>query len=316
MSSDPDEVRDQVSRVFCQHRLQVAGKAQPLDTRLYYRQLRDIGIGRMSYGATVDIDPGMLRDFYLLQMPTRGHEVVEMAGQRVLSTPRTATLVSPAVSFRMQHGEGTEKLFLRVDRAALERHFARLYGQPARGVVCFVPEISLETPAGASICRLLQWLAAEASGGLMLDQPLAAASVEEMVITSLLDGLPHNQGAYVPRADAGVSPRCLRRARDYIAQHIDEPLTVGAIAAHAGMSSRSLHVAFRKYHDTTPMAYLRDLRLDKVRTELLGGSADGARPSVTATALRWGFTHLGQFAASYRQCFGELPSQTLARSMH
>lgn len=317
VSSDLEQVRDQVGRVFCEHRMHVAGKAQPLDTRLYYRPLRDIGIGRMSYGTAVDIDPGMLRDFYLLQIPLSGHEIVEVAGQRVLSTPSTASLVSPATDFRMQHGAGTEKLFLRVDRAALDLRFERLHGQPARGVVAFAPEISLETQAGASVRRLLEWLATEASDGLMLDQSLATASVEEMVITMLL-GLPHNQSANVPRGDAGVSPRCLRRALDYIAQHIDEPLSVGDIAAHACVSGRSLFVAFRKYHATTPMAYLRDLRLDKVRSELLGSGArvGDERPSVTITAMRWGFTHLGQFAASYRQRFGELPSQTLARGMH
>jgi AraC-like DNA-binding protein len=34
--------------------------------------------------------------------------------------------------------------------------------------------------------------------------------------------------------------------------------------------------------------------------------------SVTDTALRWGFSHLGQFSASYRQRFGDLPSRTRA----
>ena len=71
--------------------------------------------------AAVDIDPGMLNDFYLLQIPTRGHEVVDVAGRRVWSTPDTASLVSPQQDFRMRHGADTEKLFLRVDRAALER---------------------------------------------------------------------------------------------------------------------------------------------------------------------------------------------------
>lgn len=317
VSRDLDEVRCGVGRVFCEHRLNVAGAPRALDTRLYYRQWRSVGIGRMSYGASVDIDPGMLRDFYLLQIPTRGHEAVELAGQRVWSTPDTASMVSPQQDFRMRHGADTEKLFLRVDRAALERQFTRLYNQPVQGALVFDPGIALDAGPGNSLRRLVQWLAGEASGGLLLEQPLSAASVEDMVLTALLDGLPHNQRPAPASASAVVSPRVVRRARDFIEQHIDEPLTVADIATHAGVSARGLHLAFRKFHNTTPMACLRELRLDRVRADLLRcDDGNAAGQSVTATAVRWGFTHLGQFAASYRSRFGELPSQTRLRARH
>lgn len=317
VSRDLDEVRDGVGRVFCEHRLQVAGTPRALDTRLYYRQLRSVGIGRMSYGAPVDIDPGMLNDFYLLQIPTRGHEVVDVAGRRVWSTPDTASLVSPQQDFRMRHGADTEKLFLRVDRAALERQYARLYGQAPQGALAFAPDVALDTGPGSSVRRLLLWLAGEASGGMLLEQTISTASVEDMVLTALLDGLPHNQRPTPSSGSVGLSPRVVRRAREFIEQHIDEALSVGDIAAHAGVSARTLHMGFRKYHNTTPMAYLRDLRLDRVRADLLrGDDSAAATHSVTATAVRWGFTHLGQFAACYRKRFGELPSQTRQRARH
>jgi hypothetical protein len=37
------------------------------------------------------------------------------------------------------------------------------------------------------------------------------------------------------------------------------------------------------------------------------------RDCVSAVANRWGFWHLGQLAADYRNLFDELPSETLAR---
>jgi transcriptional regulator GlxA family with amidase domain len=57
------------------------------------------------------------------------------------------------------------------------------------------------------------------------------------------------------------------------------------------------------------MAYLRRVRLQKVREELLRDSADG----VTDIATRWGFEHLGRFAGAYRRRYGETPSETRRR---
>ncbi|MCJ1705561.1 helix-turn-helix domain-containing protein [Rathayibacter sp. VKM Ac-2926] len=76
--------------------------------------------------------------------------------------------------------------------------------------------------------------------------------------------------------------------------------------AAAGLT---LQEAFRRTLDTTPMAYLRRQRLERVREELLV-AAPGA-VSVTEVATRWGFIHLSRFAAGYRAAFSENPSDTL-----
>ncbi|WP_363094775.1 helix-turn-helix domain-containing protein, partial [Pseudonocardia sp. 73-21] len=39
--------------------------------------------------------------------------------------------------------------------------------------------------------------------------------------------------------------------------------------------------------------------------------ADPARRSVADIASHWGFTHLGRFAAAYRERYGCVPSETL-----
>ncbi len=299
-----------VGQVFCEHDLRVVGAGQRLDTRLYFRSGRDVGLGRMCYGAGVDIDPGALKNFFLLQMPVRGHETIVAGPHTVYSTPAMASMVSPSMAFHMRHGAGTEKLFLRIDRAALERQFLMLYGQPPRGAIEFVPGIDLGSTPGQALQRLTGWMFAEASDGAMLEQPLVSVRIEEVLMTTLLEGLAHNQAQQM--RDGGtstVSPRFVRRAIDYMLAHCHEPLTAGDIARQAGVSTRSLFAGFRSYRDTTPMAFLRDLRLDRVHAELQLASGPGM---VTTTAMRWGFMHLGQFSAAYRRRFGVLPSQTQA----
>ena len=78
------------------------------------------------------------------------------------------------------------------------------------------------------------------------------------------------------------------------------------VCRHVGASRRKLNDCFRDVLGTSPLTYLRALRLNGVRRELRGGAA-----SVQQAAARWGFWHLGELAADYRRQFGELPSQTL-----
>ena len=87
-------------------------------------------------------------------------------------------------------------------------------------------------------------------------------------------------------------------------------MTVGDIAAAAGVSDRTLQAAFQAELEITPMAYLRGRRLDRARAELADAAMQD-RTSVTEVADRWGFGHLGRFAAEYKARFGESPSQTL-----
>ncbi|WP_197060988.1 helix-turn-helix transcriptional regulator [Microbacterium mangrovi] len=109
--------------------------------------------------------------------------------------------------------------------------------------------------------------------------------------------------------DAVAVSRAVRIAREYIEHHADAPLTVDLIARQAHVSVRALQNAFRRDLDTTPLAYLRRVRLTRARDELLDGGLGTV--SVADVARQWGFTNLGRFAAEYAALFGEKPSRTL-----
>ncbi len=99
----------------------------------------------------------------------------------------------------------------------------------------------------------------------------------------------------------------MKRAEEYIRAHLNEPLSIEMLAEHAGVSVRTLFSGFRNFRGASPMTYLRNLRLDKVRQELTSRE----HASVTDVAFRWGFSHLGRFAQEYKRRFGESPSATL-----
>ena len=105
--------------------------------------------------------------------------------------------------------------------------------------------------------------------------------------------------------------RLVKRAQDYSLEHIDERIHLTDLCQALRVSERTLRYAFRNVLGMSPVAYLTRLRLHRVHKSL----KDATRYSTTVTteALRWGFWHVGDFSKAYKECFGELPSDTLAR---
>lgn len=119
----------------------------------------------------------------------------------------------------------------------------------------------------------------------------------------LLTAIPHWPAG---RPDADPARSRLARAERFILDHAREEVDVADAAAAGGLSVRGLQLAFRREHGTTPLAFLRGVRLNLVRAALL----EGEPGTVGEIARRNGITHLGRFAAAYRAAFGELPRDT------
>jgi AraC family ethanolamine operon transcriptional activator len=101
----------------------------------------------------------------------------------------------------------------------------------------------------------------------------------------------------------------VRRVIDYLHSYAAEVPTMPELCAIAKLSERDLQRGFKEYLGVSPIRYLRLVRLNGVRRDLLFTPAKDRR--VVDIALNWGFIELGRFAGEYRQLFQELPSTTL-----
>jgi len=111
--------------------------------------------------------------------------------------------------------------------------------------------------------------------------------------------------------DPGALPAGLRRALAWLRGHLSEPVQLDRLADIAGVRPRTLEAQFRMFLGTTPLGWMRQMRLALARRELL--HADPGT-SVTVVALSAGFTQLGRFSVQYRKAFGESPSSTIRQS--
>jgi len=103
----------------------------------------------------------------------------------------------------------------------------------------------------------------------------------------------------------------VRLAEDYALKQTDAPLRVPDLCKAAAVSERKLQYAFEEVMGMSPVVYLKRLRLHRVHQAL--GAATHGTTTISVEALKWGFWHFGDFSRAYKDCFGELPSDTLRR---
>ena len=96
---------------------------------------------------------------------------------------------------------------------------------------------------------------------------------------------------------------------DYLHNYAANVPTIPELCKIANLSERNLQYGFKEYLGITPIRYLRLVRLNGVRRDLL--LSQPKKDRIVDIALNWGFIELGRFAGEYRQLFQELPSSTL-----
>lgn len=202
---------------------------------------------------------------------------------------------------------------LEVPAAAVEGLLAELLPTGrAAGVTGLEVEVDTTTEAGRGVLRAVDFLVSELDrpGGIATC-PVARAELERFVLTRVLLGGRHRWADALADHDDRTRLGRLAPVVAYVEEHADAELTPELLARVGCVSVRTLHAAFADRLGVPPMAYVRSVRLARVRAELLAGDPDSRR--VTDVATRWGFFHQSRFAQQYRERFGELPSETLAR---
>ncbi|WP_165901518.1 MULTISPECIES: AraC family transcriptional regulator [unclassified Curtobacterium] len=192
---------------------------------------------------------------------------------------------------------------LRIDRTVV-RNVAAARGGWEPQPLEFKPH---HVPEGSTLAAW--WLMVRQVAAEILEGPAEVSAERDEELTrvaaaGLLTAIPH-----WPAGAHGSSPARARlaRAETFLLEHAAETIGVQEIAEAAGMSVRGLQSAFQRAHETSPLGYLRGIRLQMAHGLLSTAEVD----SVAAAARQVGMSHLSRFAAAFHAEFGERPSQTL-----
>jgi len=138
----------------------------------------------------------------------------------------------------------------------------------------------------------------------------AASAIRESVLATVDSVFAEIVPArWASQANTSRQIQIIRDIEAVLVGHWGDPVYSEQLAHQVGVSVRSMHDAVLRYRGMSLHRYLRLRRLWLVHKQLLAGTH-----SVKASALAFGFWHLGEFSANYRAQFGETPSETLAKA--
>lgn len=308
VTSDPAEASALMRAVYSRHRLRVLGAGRQFRMRLQLGKVGALTLTSLGFGTEAELAMEGQRDFLLVTTQFAGKVEIASGAGRIGGGSGLVAVDSTDSEIFKRFSADSRRMHVRIERAAIESLCAQLTGRSLHRPLIFQPSIDSRSAAYAhwldALRQLLGYVRSPSAS------PLFLRRLEETVMLMLLTEHPHNYSERLCARTPLPAPRHVKAAEEYMRTNAKSPLTLSDIARAAGISLRTLTQGFRQYRATTPMNYLRDVRLDAARRELQQNSPQA---SVAYVANSWGFGHLGRFAADYRLRFGERPSDTLKR---
>ena len=311
-TQDADECLDIVSQHLVPHDFRTKGGSGGFTAMLNNVQLPGSTITYLRYGTGINVGSAAGDDAYLIVAPLSGDVRFFYSGCEAALSRHMGVIIAPHHDFDLETDAWSSALIWKVSRGAIDRVVTDMTSAGRSAPILFDPFLDWRRRQTAGLFRSLNFVARELDEIDLGDKVSHhwVQSCEQLLIRALVTAQPNDARNAPTHRDAGIAPRSVRRVEDYILAHSDEPLTVSDLTRASGVSARSMYRAFREFRDISPMSLLRDIRLRRVRDDLLRA---GPETVVSDILARRGISEFGRFASYYRQRFGETPSQTLQR---
>lgn len=298
---DPEAAQDWLSQVYGSYRsLRLDG---PVDAFRYDHRTIDCGSFTTSFGRH-----GLAVRNTVEPIDDRIMVVHVIGGGGTLATGSGDIAAGPGDVFAIDASgivdltwSNLTSINVRMSRAAFSRVASDLTGAVPR----FDVALPRDRGAAQRWRQLIRYANEFAGTAVHTDCTLATPEVFRLLVASTVESFP---AVPVPDRTGVASTAAVRRAVEFMQYNAGSDIDLVDIAAAAAVGPRALQRAFRRTLDTTPLAHLRTLRLQRAHAEL-ATQPPGA--TVASIARRWGFHHAGRFAADYQRTFGVTPQQTL-----
>ena len=271
-----------------------------------------VTLSELIVGSDMSMDCGELCNTYRVIVLQSGRTECVHRGSSVSAGPGTAAVYAPEGTGAARWEAGSKMICFKIDRCAVDDALSDALGRQVTSQIDFTPVMPTTAAATRSwINMLLLFKEQLFRPNSLLNQPLVGLPFADSLVCGFLLAADHSHRNALTRDEPRAAPRTIRIAVEIIEEEAHLPLTVASIAARSHVSVRSLQQGFRRHIGTSPMAYLREVRLRQAHQSLL--ESDPSTTSVASVAYHWGFTNLGRFAAAHTARYDEPSAATLRR---
>lgn len=303
-SDDMDEVKAAAAGWDQEYHQVGAGRFQG---RLFQANTADLQIGTIGWNASIIGRGATPAGCVVFGLTTHGRAQARLSGVPI--TGAVLATVGDRGEFDFRTEGEHELLVASVRRSVIDRVCVTMLGAPwAELKLARAVQMDPGAVRGRLLARMTMIMDHARQHPGSLADPASAGELENQAVIALLQALDQPPIPVHP----AHRHRMARRAEEYLVANRERPVTIHELCAAVGAAERTLHLGFREYFGLPPMAHLRMLRLNAAHRALRAADRD---TGVTEVAMRYGFLHLGEFAAAYRRLFGEPPSETLRSAL-
>jgi AraC-like DNA-binding protein len=271
-----------------------------------------VTLSEIAVGSELSLDGGEVCGTYRVVVLRSGCTEGVHRGLSFAGGPGMATVFPPQGRCAARWTAGSRLISVKIDRSAVDDALSDALGWQVMSQPDFTPVM----PPNAATTRT--WINMAAlfrdevfRPGSVLNRPLVGLPFVDSLVRGFLLAADHPHRDALARDIRLIAPRAIRSAIEIIEEEAHLPLTLSSIATRTHISVRTLQQGFQRHLDTSPMAYLREVRLRRAHQALL--RSDPSMVTVASVAYRWGFTNLGRFAAAHSARYRETPTETLRR---
>ena len=313
ISSDTRETRHIVGQGICEHVLEHrSAEKRPVTVRYRSASLKKLTFHDMSYimyDGEARIHVADMAHIYLCELNLDGQSHV---GQKKAEIPFSAGeiyMINAHQSHTKRWESDGHQIIIKIHERDINAAIERATGSPVYEPVIFINKPYQVTDKTKTLSQMISLVCSDIETEKSFFGSRSNNLAEELLIDLILESIPNNYSQRLEVHEIIIRPRHVRYAAEYIHSMAREKISFKELVKVSGVGPRSLHAGFKKYYGTSPMSYLRNVRLDLARVDLKEGNA--SITTVTNIAMSFGFNHLSKFTNKYKVRFGELPSETL-----
>jgi AraC-like DNA-binding protein len=305
-TKDLDEFRDAILNGFAARSVEVHGR-DAFEAR-----------GGLAAYAQISLVHGASNHDVTIEYPEVGYArlITSVAGKGRMSfgreehgVNRTQSCFVSADRPVLVRGHGAHAwLTLRVNTSALKRQFTAMTGLLPPEKIIFSPAMANQQPEVAFLRELIS-LFAYAANHSETHSPIIVGRLEDLIVLSFLR-LSSSASRLLDEPKSAAHFH-VRLAADYLEANWARNVSIEELAQMTKVGARSLFRSFKKVHGCSPLTFAKRVRLEHARNMLTTALP---MTTVTSVSLLCGFMNPGHFARDYQSWFGELPSETLART--